>query len=279
MRAVAKYALAVIAVLVLLPGMGLWGTALLVGNEQAVVGTVDAVLSSPEARQSMGAAFVDELLKKADPKQVAALTASRPELNAAAAQGIADESSTISATIKQGYVAVMDGQPTTVNLAPVLISIMHRLHAVDPAVPDDKEFLEAKVTIDAQGIDGPAIVRTILGTSWFVIAIGLGLLVAVAFLSVFRGWRRWRLPGICLVIAGAWWSAFALSLPSAASSATSDANASSIAGSVAGVLAHEYLLIGLGAVLVGAVLIVLSIVLRGGTRAPAPVDAGTPSAA
>ncbi|MDD2857922.1 MAG: hypothetical protein PHU75_04520 [Candidatus Nanopelagicales bacterium] len=279
MRAVAKYALAVIAVLVLVPGMGLWGTALLVGSEQAVVGTVDAVLSSPEARQAMGDAFVDELLKKADPQQVAKVTASRAELGEAAAEGIADQASAISATVRQGYVAVMDGTPTTVDLAPVLISIMHRLHAVDAAVPDDKEFLEAKVSIDAQGVDGTTIVRTILGTSWFVIGIGLGLLVAVAFLSVSKGWRRWRLPGICLVIAGAWWSAFALSLPSAASSATSDANASSIADSVGGVLAHQYLLIGLGAVVVGAVLIVLSIVLRGATAMPASVDAGTPAPA
>ncbi|MFA7323308.1 MAG: hypothetical protein WC005_03015 [Candidatus Nanopelagicales bacterium] len=274
MRAVSKYLLAVLAVLVLIPGMGLMGSALLIGNEDAVVGTVEVVLSNDNARTVMGNAFVDELLKKASLQDVAALKASRAQLGAAAADGIAEQSTNISDAVRRGYNAVMDGTPTTISLAPELIAIMHKLHAVDPAVPDDKEFLEAHVTIGANDVDGPQVIATVVGASWFVILIGVLMLVTVAFLSVFRGWRRWRLPGICLAIAGAWWTLFALSLPGTMGSAITDANPSAIAQSVGSVIAREFLLVGLGALMLGAVLIVLSIVFR---SRPAPMAIATSS--
>ena len=43
MRAFFKYLLAVLAVLVLIPGVGMLGTSLLIGNVDAVTGTAELV--------------------------------------------------------------------------------------------------------------------------------------------------------------------------------------------------------------------------------------------
>ena len=268
MRAFFKYLLAVIAVLVLIPGAGMLSASLLIGNVDAVTDTAQLVLSNDQARQAMGEAFTDHLIQNANPQDVAPLKRSREQLATAAAQGIKDETTAILPELHKGYSAFIHDSSATVDFAPMLQGIQSRMHAVNAHIPAKADVSNATVNLSSNSGGGVALVVFTLGVSWFVLVVGSLMLVGVALLSKSPGMRKALLPGICLAIVGLWWLVAGAALPNAASSAVDDPNTARVAKSVADVVTRQFLVIGGVALGLGVVLILLAIFIRPSRTSP-----------
>ena len=269
MRTFFKYFLAVIAVLVLIPGLGMLSASLMIGNVDAVTGTAELVLSNDQARQAMGEAFTDHLIEDANPQDMAALKKSREQLAAAAAQGIKDESTAILAELHKGYSAFIHDSSATVDFAPMLQGIQTRMHAVNAHIPAKADVSNATINLSSNSGGGIVLVVFTLGVSWFILVLGSLLLVAVALLSKSPGMRKALLPGICLAIVGVWWLIAGAALPNVASSAVDDPNTARVAKSVADVVTHQFLILGGVALGLGVVLILLALFIKPSRRTPA----------
>jgi len=267
MRAFFKYALAVLAALVLIPGVGMLSGSLLLGNVDAVTGTAELVLSNEQARESMGEAFTDHLIEHANPQDVAPLRNDRSALAEAAALGIQQQAPAILAELRKGYSAFIHDSSATLDFAPMLQGIQARMHAVNPRIPAKADVSNATVSLSAN--TGTALVLIVLSVSvsWFIIGAGLLMLIGVALLSKAPGMRKGLIPGICLAIVGAWWLASGILIPSRASGALDDPNTAAVARSVADVVTRQFLIIGGIALTIGAILIVLALVIK--PRSPA----------
>jgi hypothetical protein len=269
MRTFFKYFLAVVAVLVMIPGLGMLSASLLIGNVDAVTGTAELVLNNDQARMALGEAFVEHLTENANPQDVAALKQSRIALTDAATQGIKEQTPAIVAELRKGYSAFIHDSAATVDFAPMLQGIQTRMHEVNARIPAEADVSNASVDLKSNSGAGIVLIVFTVGASWFVIAFSLLLLIGVAVLSTSKGLRKALIPGICLAIVGAWWLLAGATLPSGVSSALDDPNTSSVARSVADVVTRQFLIIGGIALGLGAVLILLSIFV---TSKPRPAE-------
>ena len=135
MRFTAKIFLSVIAFVSILMALGTYAVNQKLGSAQNTTATVNSMLQNDGVALAVGTAVVDQLLKDAKPKDVAAINSPRSVLNKAAAKAVQRYSDPISVAAGKTYDAVLNNESARINVRPFLVATARALHAVEPKIP------------------------------------------------------------------------------------------------------------------------------------------------
>lgn len=269
MRLTAKIFLSTIAFISILLALGTYALNQKVGSAENFSSTVSSALKNDGVALGAGKAMVDQLLKDAKPKEVAAINAPRSVLNRAAARAIQKYSDPISVAAGKAYTAVLENQTTRLNVRPALVAVVTSLHAVEPKIPakiNSKKVGIIVIKADTSRshlalISTLSKVKKLLNMWWLFLLVALGLFVGISVVDKRSGVGAWRWPGYILFLTGGAWLFVASILPKLASSKVS-LDKQDAFNSVTQSLDNGLMAVAAGATVVGAVLIVVSFVAK-----------------
>jgi len=173
-----------------------WWTAGTAGN---LASTVVSTLDASGGAQALGSALVDQALASAPEAERAALQQRSAELSVVAGEALSAAREPLTKVISAAFSAIADGVRVVVDLGPVLRPVLAALHKVDAGIPATLDG-SANIELDGSALGALSTLITLLGLWWVAVLLAIALLVATAFASKHRGWRRLRPAGIALAV-------------------------------------------------------------------------------
>ena len=173
-----------------------WWTA---GTADNLASTVVSTLDTSGGAKALGSALVDQALASAPEAERAALQQRSAELSVVAGEALSAAREPLTKVISAAFTAIADGVRVVVDLGPVLRPVLAAMHKVDAAIPATLEG-PANIDLDGSALGALSTLITLLGLWWVVVILAVALLVATAFASKHRGWRKLRPPGIALAV-------------------------------------------------------------------------------
>lgn len=267
MRTTLRIVLAVLAAVVLIPGIGMtvaWWTA---GTPQNASSTIVTLAQSPGGSALVGGLVIDKLAEDANPVVKAVLESQRDKLVPLAAAGVRKVAQFVGAGVSVVFAAVMDGVKAKIDLTPVVNAALAEIHGVIDVIPAQLPPGDT-IVID---IDGSSLVPVstgvrLLGFWWLILLVGVALLVAAAFAGLFGGLRRWRVSGLTLAIVGALWIVIGLVAPGVVSGFADDPLQQQLLSTVTGQVGQKIFIVAGITLAVGLIVTILSFLRR---KAPA----------
>lgn len=250
-----------------------------VGTPAHAASTVGSVLSSPDGAKGVADMFVGMALDGASEQDRADMEQQRDAMVAAAATGISAAAPQVQAIVETALGAITTGTQASIDPTPLLNSVMGAMHAVDPNVPAQMDGGVDPITIDGTSPD-LAPVRTAFsgaGLWWLGWVLVLLVLVLDALIGKRGGMRRWLIPSIFLAVPGLIWLILSFLAPGqVAGYADNDYQAMLIGAGVSSV-ASKLLIVSLIVSIVGVLLFIASLVVRG-SRSTSGAPAAAPPA-
>ncbi len=269
MRLTIKIFLSTIAFISILFALGTYTMNSKLGSPEATSATVSDLLSNDEVALAAGTFFVNQLLKDVSPQAQAQMTAPRSVLNKAAAKAIQKSSGSVSVAAGKAYDAMLNNKTTRVNLRALIVTTAAALHSLDRRIPTTVGLGNGGyIAITANNSKShKALVKTlstmkrVMNMWWIFLLIALGLFVGISVVDKRSGVGAWRWPGYILFISGGIWLFIASLLPKLASQKIA-VDKQDIFNTAAGAINGGLMAAAVGATIVGAVLIVLSFVMK-----------------
>lgn len=269
MRLTAKIFLSTIAFISILLALGAYTMNAKLGSAQATSETVSDLLTNDEVALAAGTFLVSHLLEDVSPQAQAQMTVPRMVLNRAAAKAIQKSSPSVSVAAGKAYDAVLNNKTTRVNLRALIVTTGATLHSLDRHIPASVGSGNAGIVVISadNSTSHKAMVKALgklkqlMNMWWIFLLIALGLFVGISVVDKRSGVGAWRWPGYILFITGGVWLFIASLLPKLASQKIS-VDKQDIFNTAAGAIDGGLMAAAVGATLVGAVLIVLSFVMK-----------------
>ena len=267
MRTTLRIVLAVLAAIVLIPGIGMtvaWWTA---GTPQNASSTIVTLAQSEGGSQLVGGFVVDKLAEDADPLLKALIESQRDTLVPLAAIGVRKVAQFVGAGVSVAFAAVTDGVSTKIDLTPVVNAALGEIHKVVDLIPAQLPPGDT-VVIDINGAELAPVSTGVRALSfwWAILLVGVGLLIAAAFVGLFGGLRRWRVSGLTLAIVGVLWLIIGIVAPGVVSGFADDPLQQELIRTVSAQVAVKIMIVSGIALAVGLILTILSFIRR---KAPA----------
>jgi len=269
MRLTIKIFLSTIAFISILFALGTYTMNSKFGSAEATSTTVSNLLTNDEVALAAGTFFVNRLLKDVSPQAQAQMTVPRSVLNKAAARAVQRSSGSVSVAAGKAYGAILDNKTTRINLRALIVTTAATLHSLDRRIPATVGAGNGGyVVITADNstshkalVSALAKMKQLMNMWWIFLLIALGLFIGISVVDKRSGVGAWRWPGYILFTTGGTWLFIASLLPKLASQKVS-VDQQDIFNTAAGAINGGLLAAAVGATLVGAVLVVLSFVMR-----------------
>lgn len=269
MRLPIKIFLSTIALISILLALGTYTMNSKLGSPEATSATVSDLLTNDEVALAAGTFLVNHMLKDVSPQSQAQMTVPRSVLNHAAARAIQKSSGSVAVAAGKAYDAVLNNKTVRINLRALIVTTAGTLHSLDRHIPASAGLGNAGfIVINADNSTShKAMVKTLsklkqlMNMWWLFLLIALGLFVGISVVDKRSGVGAWRWPGYILFLTGGLWLFIASLLPKLASQKIS-VDKQDIFNTAAGAIDGGLMAAAVGATLVGAVLIVLSFVMK-----------------
>lgn len=269
MRLTIKIFLSTIAFISILLSLGTYTMNSKLGSAEATSATVSNLLSNDEVALAAGTYFVNQLMKDVSPQAQAQMTVPRSVLNKAAAKAIQKSSGSVSVAAGKAYDAILNNETKRVNLRALIVATAAALHSLDRRIPTTVGLGNGGyVVITADNstshkalVKALSTMKRLMNMWWLFLLIALGLFVGISVVDKRSGVGAWRWPGYILFITGGAWLFVASLLPKLASQKIG-VDKQDIFNTAADAINGGLMAAAVGATLVGAVLIVLSFVMK-----------------
>lgn len=269
MRLTAKIFLSTIAFISIVLALGAYAMNSKLGSAEATQATVSHLLTNDEVALAAGTFLVEHLLNDVSPQNKAQMTVPRSILNRTAAKAIQRSSDSVGVAAGKAYDAVFNNKTARLNLRALVVGTGAALHSLDRHIPASVGSGNAGIivikadnsTSHKTFVKGISKVKQLMNMWWIFLLFALGLFVGISFVDKRSGVGAWRWPGYILFITGGVWLFIASILPKFASGKIA-VDKQDIFNSAAGALDSGLMAAAVGATIVGAVLIVLSFVMK-----------------
>ena len=269
MRLTAKIFLSTIAFVSILFALGTYTMNSKLGSPEATSATVTDLLTNDEVALAAGTFFVSQLLKDVSPQNQAQMSVPRSVLNKAAAIAIQKSSGSVSVAASKAYDAILNNKTTRLNLRALIVTTAATLHSLDRHIPATVGTGNGGIVVISADnstshkalVSALSKMKQLMNMWWIFLLIALGLFVGISVVDKRSGVGAWRWPGYILFISGGLWLFIASLLPKLASQKIS-VDKQDIFNTAATAINGGLMAAAVGATLVGAVLIILSFVMK-----------------
>jgi len=269
MRFAAKIFLSTLAFLSIILALGTFAINQKLGSPESTRTTVQSLLSNDEVALAAGTILVNKIYEDIPPQAQALINSSRYTLNRQAGKIVQRYSSSVAVAAGQVYEALLTDRPTKVNLRALIVATATALHSLDRHIPVKAGLGNGGiVTIGADNSSSHhAMVSTLksfkklMNMWWVFLLIALGFFVGISFFDKRSGIRAWRWPGYIMLITGGSLLFLSSIVPKLASSKVS-LDRQDIFNAASGALNGGFMAAAVGATLAGAVLVLLSFVMK-----------------
>jgi len=269
MRFTAKIFLSTLALFSIILALGSFAMNQKLGSAESTRATVQSLLSNDEVALAAGTLLVNKIYQDIPPQAQAQIAVPRIVLNRAAGKVIQRFSPSVSVAAGQAYDALLSNTSTKVNLRAVIVATAVALHSLDKRIPKVAGLGNGGVvTISSNNSSShKAMIKTLklfkqfMNMWWVFLLVTLALFIGISFVDKRSGISAWRWPGYILLITGGALLFISSIVPKLASSKVS-LDQQDVFNAASGALDGGFMAVAGGATLVGAVLIVLSFVMK-----------------
>lgn len=239
------------------------------GSPEATSKTVSNLLKNDDVALAAGTFFVKELLKDVSPQARAQMKVPYSILNKRAADAIQKSSGSVSVAAGKAYDALLNNKTTRVNLRALIVTTAAAFHSKDRHIPASVGLGNAGyvvITADNSAsrknfVKILSTLKRLMNMWWIFLLIALGLFVGISVVDKRSGVGAWRWPGYILFVTGGIWLFIASLLPKLASQKIG-VDKQDIFNTASDAINGGLMAAAVGATIVGAVLIVLSFVMK-----------------